>query len=47
MYYWYKKKWYGKSVVDRKDALDLDDEADESSEGSDCVISGKPELVKH
>ena len=24
MYYWYKKKWYGKSVVDKKDVLDLE-----------------------
>lgn len=25
MYYWYKKKWVGKSVVDKKDVLDLDE----------------------
>ena len=24
MYYWYKKKWFGKSVVDRKDVLELE-----------------------
>ena len=22
MYYWYKKKWFGKSVVEKKDALE-------------------------
>ncbi|HBZ77966.1 MAG TPA: hypothetical protein DEO39_04600 [Clostridiales bacterium] len=37
MYYWYKKKWYGKSVVDRKDALDLDDEADGPLKVSESV----------
>jgi len=25
MFYWYKKKWVGKSVVDRKDVLNLDE----------------------
>ncbi len=24
MYYWYKKKWFGKSVVDKKDTLELE-----------------------
>lgn len=24
MYYWYKKKWFGKSVVDKKDVLELE-----------------------
>ena len=37
MYYWYKKKWYGKSVVDRKDALDLDDETDGPLKVSESV----------
>ena len=25
MFYWYKKKWVGKSVVDKKDVLNLDE----------------------
>ena len=25
MYYWYKKKWFGKSVVDKKDVLEIED----------------------
>ena len=25
MYYWYKKKWLGKSVVDNKDVLELEE----------------------
>ncbi len=27
MYYWYKKKWFGKSVVDKKDVLELEESA--------------------
>ena len=27
MYYWYKKKWFGKSVVDKKDVLELEPKA--------------------
>ncbi|MBO4495497.1 MAG: MATE family efflux transporter [Clostridiales bacterium] len=26
MFYWYKKKWFGKSVVDKKDILELEEE---------------------
>ena len=25
MYYWYKKKWFGKSVVDKKDVLEIEE----------------------
>ena len=27
MYYWYKKKWFGKSVVEKKDKLLLEEES--------------------
>ncbi|MBP5417269.1 MAG: hypothetical protein J6Y58_07085, partial [Clostridiales bacterium] len=52
MYYWYKKKWFGKSVVDKKDALDLDEETEESLEpvadvepaDSELLVASEPEV---
>ena len=31
MYYWYKKKWVGKSVVDKKDFLELDEDTEKAA----------------
>ncbi len=31
MFYWYKKKWFGKSVVDKRDFLELEEDTEKAA----------------